>query len=434
MLNKKIFKKLLNVKHTVVDDVNFLMDGSLVVDVHPTKGELCRCGICGRKSPYYDSGRGARTWRTCDWNTHEVYIRCNVGRVMCPKHGVIAERVPWARHKSRFTYEFEYMVAWMSLNCSKTVVAQLMRISWNSVGPIISRVKKELDPHPETRFDGLVRIGVDETSYKKGHKYITVIINHDTGKVIWVSEGHGKTVFSKFFLSLNKEQRETIELISGDGAGWIQECMDEFCPNAKRCIDPFHVVQWANDALDEVRREAWRDANKRVKDAPNKGRGRPKKGTPPKDTTAKDLKGSRFALGKAPEHLTANQSAQLEFIAKTDRRLYRAYLLKEKLRLVFQCTDPIIAKKELDGWLSWAQRCRIPVFVELQRKIKRHYDAILQTMESHLSNAVVEATNRKIKLCIYMAYGFRNIDNMLDMIMLRCSEIEVPLPWQYNAA
>ena len=137
----------------------------------------------------------------------------------------------------------------------------------------------------------------------------------------------------------------------------------------------------------------------------------------------KDLKGSRFALGKAPENLTEKQEAQLEFIAKSDKRLYRAYRLKEKLRLVFQCKD---------AWIKCWQHCRIKVFVEFQRKIRRHYDAILATMEYHLSNAVLEATNRKIKLSIYMAYGFRNMDNMLDMIMLRCSDIEVSLPWKYE--
>lgn len=167
---------------------------------------------------------------------------------------------------------------------------------------------------------------------------------------------------------------------------------------------------------------------------PPKRCGRPAKGSPKADTGAGDLKGSRFALGKAPENLTKKQQAQLAFIAKVDRRLYRAYLLKEKLRLVFQYEDAAAAKKELNGWIKWAQHCRLNVFVELQRKIRRHYDAILATMEHHLSNAVLEATNRKIKLSVYMAYGFRNIDNMLDMIMLRCSDIDVRLPWEYEAA
>lgn len=432
MLTKKILKAVLNVKHTAIDDINILSDGSFAITVHPTKGEQCRCGICGRKSPFYDNGRGRRSWRTCDWNTNKVYIVADEPRVKCPKHGVVTAAVPWARHKSRFTREFEELAAWLAMNCSKTAVAKLLRISWNSIGPIISRMKKELDPDPSRRFKDLVSIGVDETSYKKGHKYITVVINHDTGKVIWAHEGHGKTVFSMFFRLLTKEQLASLKLISGDGAKWIQECMDEFCPQAKRCIDPFHVVQWATEALDEVRREAWRSAQKKSAVEPKRKAGRPSKDAPKKDTTAKDLKGSRFALGKTPENLTEKQAAQLEFIAKSDKRLYRAYLLKEKLRLVFQCKDVYTARAELDGWIRWAQHCRIKVFVELQKKIRRHYDAILATMENHLSNAVVEAANRKIKLSIYMAYGFRNMENMLDMIMLRCSDIQVRLPWEYE--
>lgn len=432
MLTKKILKAVLNVKHIAIDDMKILPDGSFAIMVHPTKGEQCRCGICGRKSPCYDKGRRQRSWRTCDWNTNKVYIVADEPRVDCPEHGVVTAAVPWAMHNSRFTKEFEELATWLAMNCSKAAVASLLRISWNTIGPIISRMKNKLDPDPSKRFVGLVNIGVDETSYKKGHKYITVVINHDTGKVIWAHEGHGKTIFTKFFKLLTKEQLASIKLVSGDGAKWIQECMDEFCPQAERCIDPFHVVQWATEALDEVRREAWREAQKKAKAEPKRKPGRPTKDTPKKDTTAKDLKGSRYALGKAPEHLTEKQEAQLAFIAVSDKRLYRAYLLKEKLRLVFQCEDVETAKTELDGWIKWAQHCRIKVFVELQRKIRRHYDAILATMEYHLTNAVVEATNRKIKLSIYMAYGFRNIDNMLDMIMLRCSDIEVRLPWEHN--
>ena len=152
------------------------------------------------------------------------------------------------------------MTAWMAVNCSKSVVAAFMRISWNTVGPVISRVEKDLDISPEERFNNLVRIGVDETSYRKGHKYITTVVNHDTGNVIWVAQGHGKTIFEKFFKQLTPEQRSGIQLISGDGAKWIDECVKEYCPNANRCVDPFHVIEWAMDALDDVRVDAWREA------------------------------------------------------------------------------------------------------------------------------------------------------------------------------
>ncbi len=259
-----------------------------------------------QKAMRYDRGRGSRSWRACDWNTHKVYIVADVPRVICPEHGVVTASVPWARHNSHFTKEFEELATWLSLSSKKTMVSSLLRISWNIIGSIISRMRSELDPDPVARFEGLVRIGVDETSYKKGHKYITVVINHDTGKVIWAHEGHGKTVFSQFFKLLSREQLAKIQLVSGDGAKWIQACIDDYCPGAKRCIDPFHIVQWATEALDGVRREAWRDARKDAKNMPRKKRGCPKKEAPKDDASAKDLKGSRIGrmdqMGSALPH------------------------------------------------------------------------------------------------------------------------------------
>ena len=106
----------------------------------------------------------------------------------------------------------------------------------------------------------LVNIGIDETSYKKGHKYITVIVNHDTNTVVWASEGHGKSVLQKFYRQLTKEQLASIKVVTGDGAKWITECVNNYTPDCARCVDSFHVVEWAMAALDEVRRDVWHDA------------------------------------------------------------------------------------------------------------------------------------------------------------------------------
>ena len=162
MLTKKILKSILNVKHTAIDDMKILPDGTIAIKTHSTKGEQCRCGICGRKSVHYDNGRGGtRSWRACDWNTHKVYIVADIHRVMSPKYGVVTASVPWARHKSRFTKDFEELATWLSLSCTKTAASSLLRISWNTIGPIISRMRAELDANPAARFVGLVRIGID---------------------------------------------------------------------------------------------------------------------------------------------------------------------------------------------------------------------------------------------------------------------------------
>jgi transposase len=254
-------------------------------------------------------------------------------------------------------------------------------------------------------------------------------VGPDTGTLLWAGKGHGKTVLDEFFRQLSEEQRCGIKHVSADGARWIAESVEEWCPNAERSIDPFHVVQWASETLDEVRRMVWREAREEAKGGKKKRRrGRPRKGEEaPKEKKADVVKGARYPLSKNPENLTAGQAATIELIAKSNPCLYRAYLLKEKLRLLFQHSFHG-ARGELEGWISWARRCRIPQFVELQKKICRHFDAILSTIKHGLSNARIEAVNNKIKLTVRMGYGFRNIDNLIALVMLRCSDVNLMLP------
>jgi transposase len=425
-------KKLLKVKDIIIEGMYFENQNDqeiLIVKVRQQKSKGCRCGICGKKSARYDRGRGLRRWRALDFGTVAVYIEAESPRVQCKDHGVVTEKVSWARHGSNFTYDFEDTIAWLTLHSSMSMVAELTRIAWNTVGPIVKRVHDDIKENRGSLFDGLVCIGIDETSYKKGHKYMTVIVDHQTGKLIWAAKGHGKTVLDQFFALLTKEQRAGILHVTADGARWIAESVAEWCPNAERSIDTFHVIQWATEALDEVRRGVWREAQKTSKaNKKKRGRGRPKKGDEPAKTDpAKEVKGARYPLVKNPENLSEAQQATIDLIAQSNPMLYRAYLLKEKLRLVFK--HPLEdAMDELSDWIQWARRCRIPQFVELQKKICRHTDAILSTIKHGLSNARIEAVNNKIKLTIRMGYGFRNIENLIALVMLRCSGVNLPLP------
>jgi transposase len=233
-------------------------------------------------------------------------------------------------------------------------------------------------------------------------------------------------VLTKFFKMLTEAQRASIKAITGDGAKWITECAEEFCPDAKRLLDAFHIVSWTTDALDDVRRRIWNDLRKLEKKAKRKV-GRPKKDEEPKPSAADTVKNSRFTLLKNPADLTRNQQAKLEMLAVEDGELYRGYVLKERLRLLLKMTAGE-AEVELGSWLDSASRCRIPEFVELSKKIRRHKDRILETIASGLSNARVEAINNKIKVTIRMSYGFRNIDNLIAMVMLRCSNLPFALP------
>lgn len=242
MPNKTLIKQLLRVKNIVIDSYKYCAeDDRFTISVHPTKGQQCLCPVCQKKCSYYDSLE-TRKWRSLDMGYTKVFLEVPVHRIECPVHGVLTEYVPWARHHSSFTMDFENTAAWMALYLPKTAVSTYMRIAWNTIGPIISRYRKDADPCPEHRFNGLKHIGIDETSYKKGHKYITVIVDHDTNSVIWVHERHGKEVLRGFFEQLSEEQRASIECVTADGARWISETMEEYIPSAHRCLDSYHMV------------------------------------------------------------------------------------------------------------------------------------------------------------------------------------------------
>jgi transposase len=428
---KRLLKLLLNIKLIIIEKVEVaggpdIWGTSLVLHVRPTKGQTLRCPKCGRRMPYYDEGAGIRDWRALDLGIIRVYLRGRAPRVCCKEHGAIVASVPWARHNSWFTHDFEQWVCWVSLHTNRSVVAGLCRIDWETVGAVIRRVEQDERAKRPSPLDGLRSVGIDETSYRKGHKYLTVVVNHDTGEVVWAGKGHGKEVLSRFFGLLSEEQRASIETVTGDGAGWITECVEDFCPNAVRLLDAFHIVAWATDALDSVRRRIWNDVRKSEKKEKRRV-GRPKKGEEALPSAADAVKGVRFALLKNPEGLTQNQQAKMEMLAAENGGMYRGYVLKERLRCLLKMTADEAAE-ELDGWLATACRCRIPEFVELSKKIRRHKQRILDTVASGLSNARVEAINNKIKVTIKMAYGFRNIDNLIAMIMLRCSNLPFALP------
>src|SRR5262249_14201416 len=153
----------------------------------------------------------------------------------------------------------------------------------------------------------------DEISYRRGHKYLTVVVDHDTGRLLWARAGRDKKTLAAFFDLLGAERCAQIELVSADGADWIADVVGLRCPNAELCLDPFHVVAWANHALAVVRREVWTTARRCGQAA-----------------LARGLKDCRFALWRNPEDLNAKQQAKLAWIADTNKQLYRAYLLKEQ--------------------------------------------------------------------------------------------------------
>ncbi len=409
MRDIRVWARLLGLKATVVEDVTVNGAGEIEVEVRPGWRERDRCPFCHRRCGRYDRGGGRRAWRSLDLGSTFCWLVADAPRVSCRRHGVVVAAVPWARHDSRFTRAFEDQVAWLAVNCSKTAVAELMRCSWRTVGQILERVCNE-QARKVDLLDGLRRIGIDEISHRKGQRYLTVVVDHRTGRLVWAAAGRDSKTVHAFFDALGEERCKQIELVSADMAGWIATPIAERCPQAERCVDPFHVVQLATDALDEVRRELWREARRQGN-----------------LTLAKDLKGARFAVCKNPENLTEKQQAKLATIQKTNAHLYRAYLLKEQLRQIYQ-VPANQAEKLLDGWLAWARRCRIPSFVKLARTITAQRDGILAAVTHGLSNARIEQINTQIRLITRRAYGFHSAGALIALAMLTLAGLCPPLP------
>ena len=432
MTVNSLLKHLLHIKGASVFGYEFGEDGGLAgalkVHVRVDKRRKWRCPVCGRRCRVHDYVCGERFWRGMDFGPVAVFIGAPVPRVCCEEHGVLVAAVPWADQGSRFTLDFAYSAAWMLKGgLCKSKVAEYLRVDWKTVGRLVAQVWHDVEPDVGARFDGLVRIGIDETSFRKGHSYVTTVVNHDTNTVVWASVGFGKEVVEKFFEALTPEQLASIKVVSGDGARWITDAVAKYCPGAKRCLDPFHVVEWANGALDSVRVDAWRRALDTLREMRKGGKAGEDEVRAAKKA-AEEIKHSKYALGKNPGNLTDAQRERLAVIQAQDGPLARGYAMKEQLRAILGMTDADEADECLGRWIAHAQRCRIPAFVELQRKIRRHRENILNAIRCRISNARVEALNNKIKLLIRIAYGFRNTDTMIGPIMLFCSNIEIPWP------
>jgi transposase len=321
-------------------------DGAIVFGVRP-RWRRPRCGQCGQRAPGYDR-RGSRRWRALSFGSYRIYLEYAPRRVDCADcGGVRVELVPWAAHTSWFTRDFEELVAYLAQVTDKTSVCNLMGISWDTVTNIVDRVVRErLDPH---RIDNLRRIGIDEFSYRKHHRYLTVVVDHATDRVVWAAEGRGAETLNAFFDLLGEERCARIELVTVDMAGGYLKAIGERLPNAEIVFDRFHVQRLASDAVDAVRRTMWAEL----------------KGTP----EGKALKGTRWALLKNPWNLARRDRDKLRDVQRTNRPLYRAYLLKETLAKALDYLQPKRARDLLLEWSRWAARSRLAPFVRTARTV-----------------------------------------------------------------
>ncbi len=365
------------------------------------------CPVCGTSV----QGRfeeKTRRWRHLALWGMTVYLEGPIRRLRCPTcQSVRTERVPWARPGSDFTQPFEDVVAFLAQSLNRTAVAALVGVAWETVGRIAGRlVAEKLDAK---RFEGLRRIGVDEIAYRRHHKYLTVVVNHDTGKVVWAAPGKSAETLSAFFLELGPERLASIEFVSLDLSAAFQKALRESLPNAKIVFDKFHVAQLAQKALDEVRRDLVRELDPDQRSA---------------------LKKSRWPILRRPDAAPnpEKDEAKISEIQKHNAPLYRGYLLNGSLLEILDAPSRQQAEIEAKNWLAWAARCRLKPFLRLARTVRKHLEGILTAVETGLTNARLEGINNKIRLLSHRAYGFHSAQSLIATVYLCCAGIQLEVP------
>jgi len=400
MRTTSLLQHLIGVTPLVIDGFSLEPRG-LVLDVRP-RHRRPRCGGCGRLRPGYDRS-GPRLWRHLGIGDLKIWLRYAPRRVSCRRCGIRTERVSWADPGSRFTHDFEELAAYLARATDKTTVTHLLGVAWRTVGAIVGRVvDRRLD---RDRLCGLRRIGVDEFSYRKRHRYLTLVVDHDRGRVVWAGPGKGSEALSGFFRALGPKGCAALETVTMDMSGGYQKALAKHAPQAEVVFDRFHVQRLASDALDAVRREQLRE----------------RRGTP----EGRALFRSRFSLWKNPWNLDARERRRLKGIERNNRTLYRAYLLKESLARALDYRQEWRARRALKEWLGWASRSRLPAFVKLARTVRKHLEGILAYVGERLTNGIVEGINTRLRMVARRAFGFHSPQALIAMLYLCCGGIRL---------
>jgi transposase len=246
------FNRMLGLPGAWVRDVEFGAQAMIVTVALRRKQPLCSgCGARGLKVKDHRSKR----WRHLDVGGLRCQVECRLRRLYCPGCGDRPEMVEWARGGARYTRDFDDLTAWLAQQMSQTQVTRLMRIGWETVGNIVARVVAE--KLPAGRLDGLELIGVDEVSYGADHRFLTSVVNHESGAIVWATEGRNAASLQAFFDQLTDEQKAPIRAVSIDMSAGYEKAIRASVPDAEIAFDPFHVVKLGGEAADKVRRQEY---------------------------------------------------------------------------------------------------------------------------------------------------------------------------------
>lgn len=378
--------------------------GAAVVEVRRRRTAKARC-------PRHHCALGGelrtrrKLWRHLDLAGTRLYLQSDVREGRCSRcDGRRVELVPWASHRAEHTWAFDRYVARLVQITDKTAVAELAQVAWRTVGSIVERVVEKFKLR--RGLDNLVGISVDETAYKRGHRYLTIVTDLETGDAVWAGEGKSSETLSRFFDELGPERTAKLDVVAMDMSGGYEKAVRERCPRADIVYDRFHVVKLLLDAVDAVRREECGSLSD------------------PQDRIA--LKNTRFALLRNPGHLSPSDHDAIRRVRATNARLTRAYGLRVDIEEFWNLQTEDRGRTFLMNWTKAALRSRLAPLQRVARTLRARMEGVLGFIRwAGVTSSKSEGRNNKIKMIIHRSFGFHSAASTLAMITLCCSGIRL---------
>ena len=344
------------------------------------------CPSCGARS-IVKNGYRLRDFVGLPIGGKRVTIRMKVQRYKCKECDFDQqEKIPFATNSCSYTHRFAKYVVDLLRGMTLQDVSNHLSVSWDTVKEIHSSYLKRHYSPPS--LDGVENIGIDEFAVKKGHVYKTIVVDLDSGRIIYVGDGKGSEALKKFWRKVKRKNIKIKHVATDLSAAFIASVMEN-CPNVVHVFDHFHVVKLMNEKLDDIRRKIYsmeKDINKR-----------------------KVLKGTRYLLlGNGADIFDKQHKTRLENALAMNEPLSKAYYLKEQLRQIWSQTTKAMAEKVLDDWVRQAEQSKVTQLQKMAVTVKTYKKGILAWYDCHLSTGKVEGINNKIKVMKRNAYGFRD--------------------------
>lgn len=372
------------------------------------------CPACGMNGQGIHD-RIKRSWRHLDFFQFEAWLHAEVPRVDCSACGKITQaEVPWARPGSGFTLLFEALSLSLCQTLPVAQAASQLRVAakrlWRRIEHYVS-IARERD-----QMTGVSVIGIDETSIKKGHQYVTVVHDLEAKRLLFMTPGraHDTVAAFKQDLVVHGGDADDIKHVCMDMSAAYAKGVTETLPQARISYDRFHVIALANAAMDEVRREEMRCTPKAVRAAVGDDR--------------KAVKAMTWAMRKNPPAWSVTQTNTMHWLQRSNLRSARAWRLKQALREVYRhavaANCAIKAEQDLLSWISWARRCRLEPFKRLAITLRDRLPGVVRGMLDGRSNAYVEAMNGMLQQTKTAARGFRTVANFTAIAYLRMAKLK----------